>query len=355
MARGCRTLAATMNPFFLPLPRRALIAGLAALALAGCTKPPTSPSGSGGDGKPVKIGFLVKSASEAWFQTEWKFADQAAAKYGFELVKQPAADAEQLMAALDNLGAQGAQGVIVCTPDTKLGPAIVAKCKELNLKLLTVDDRLVDSQGQPLTDVPFLGISAENIGKQVGEALVAEAQKRGWKLSEVGAAVLTVDEIETCRLRTDGAAGVLLKAGMPAASIHRTPWKKPHDINSAVDAANVVLTQNPGVKKWVAFSSNDDGVLGFVRATEQRAIPAENVIGIGINGTSGKDDLKKEQPTGFHASILLSPKTHGYGTAEAMYLWIKEGKEPARETFTEGALIDRANFKEKLAAEGMEI
>ena len=35
----------------------------------------------------TKIGFIVKQPEEPWFQDEWKFADQAAEKYGFELVK----------------------------------------------------------------------------------------------------------------------------------------------------------------------------------------------------------------------------------------------------------------------------
>ena len=77
------------------------------------------------------------------------------------------------------------------------------------------------------------------------------------------------------------------------------------------------------------------------------------MIGIGINGTSGKDDLKKAK-TGFHASVLLSARTHGFSTAEAMYNWIKDGKEPAKETYTKGTLIDRANFAEKLKEEGIE-
>ena len=329
--------------------RRQALGLMALVVVAGCNPSPSS-NGSGG----IKVGFVVKSATEAWFQTEWKFADEAATKYGFELVKLAATDAEQVMAALDNLAAQGAQGVILCSPDTRLGPAIVAKCKEKNLKLIAVDDRLVDAQGKPLEDVHFVGISAREIGKQVGEGIAAEMSKRGWKPEDTGAAVLTVDEIETCRERTDGATEAVVAAGIPSTNIHRSPWKKPHDIPSAVDAANVVLTQNPQVKNWVAFSSNDDGVLGFVRASEQRGISAEQVIGIGINGTSGKDDLKKQSPTGFHASILLSPKTHGFGTAEAMYRWIKEGKEPEKLTLTTGTLIDRANFKEKLVAEGME-
>lgn len=330
---------------------------LGTLMLSGC--PSGEKSGGSGetkDGTPakdsVKIGFVVKDAAEPWFKTEWQFADEAAKKYGFQLIKIEAKDAEGVDSAINNIATQGAQGLIICTPDTKLGAIIVAKCKEKNLKLLSVDDRLLGPDGKPLTDIPYLGISASDIGTSVGEALAAEAKKRGWNLAEVGAAVLTVDEIETCKQRTDGASKALLAAGLPEKNLFLTPWKKPQQLPSAIDAANIALTQHPEIKKWVAYSSNDDGVLGFVRASEQRDIAPENVIGIGINGTSGKDDLKKEK-SGFHASVLLSARTHGFSTAEAMYQWITEGKEPAKETYTKGTLIDRSNFKDKLKEEGI--
>jgi L-arabinose transport system substrate-binding protein len=340
-----------------------MMMALGALTLTGC---PSSNTGAGGDtaapatgDKPaaaagdIKIGFVVKDSAEPWFQTEWKFAEEASKKYGFQLIKIEAKDAEGVDSAINNIAAQGAKGLIICTPDTKLGNTIVAKCKEKNIKLLTVDDRLLGPDGKPLTDIPYLGISAPEIGKSVGEAIAEEAKKRGWNLAEVGAAVLTVDEIETCKQRTDGASEALKAAGLPEKNFFLSAWKKPQQMETAVNAANIILTQHPEIKKWVAYSSNDDGVLGFVRATEQKSIAPENVIGIGINGTSGKDDLKKAK-TGFHASVLLSARTHGFSTAEAMYNWIKDGKEPAKETYTKGTLIDRANFVAKLKEEGIE-
>src|SRR6266436_9835504 len=81
----------------------------------------------------AKIGFVVKQPEEPWFQDEWKFAEQAAKEKGFTLVKIGATDGEKVQSAIDNLGAQGAQGFIICTPDVKLGPGIVAKAAANNL------------------------------------------------------------------------------------------------------------------------------------------------------------------------------------------------------------------------------
>jgi L-arabinose transport system substrate-binding protein len=334
--------------------KKVLVLGLAlaVTCMVGCSKGDDSAGASAGKGEKVKIGFLVKSAAEPWFQQEWKFADEAAAKYGFELVKIETKDADKVVSTMDNLSVQGVQGVIICTPDPKLGNAIVAKAKEHNMKLLTLDDRLIGPDGKPLTDVHHLGISAYDIGKMVGQALVDEMKRRSWNFAEVGAIAVNLDELETARQRIDGAIEVLTANGFPKERIFKSPWKT-QDIPGALDAANISLTQHPEIKKWIAFSSNDDGVLGVVRATEGRSIPAENVIGVGINGTSGVDDFKKSKPTGFFASVLLSPRKHGYGTAEMMYQWISQGKEPPKETWTSGILITRDNYKEMMDKEGL--
>ena len=70
---------------------------------------------------PVKIGFLVKSPENGWFQNEWKFADQAGKDLGFQVVKIGTPDGEKVVSAIDNLAAQGAQGLVICTQDVKLG------------------------------------------------------------------------------------------------------------------------------------------------------------------------------------------------------------------------------------------
>src|ERR1700722_17963456 len=95
----------------------------ALLFCLGCNKQ-TATDTSGSHPGALKLGFVVKQPEEPWFQLEWKFADEAAAKYGFDLVKVGAPDGEKVLTAIDNLAASGAQGFVICTPDTHLGPAI---------------------------------------------------------------------------------------------------------------------------------------------------------------------------------------------------------------------------------------
>ncbi|SKB38256.1 arabinose ABC transporter substrate-binding protein [Luteibacter sp. 22Crub2.1] len=296
--------------------------------------------------EPVKIGFVVKQPEEPWFQDEWKYAEQAAKEKGFTLVKIAAPDGGQVLTAIDNLKSQHAQGFVICTPDVKLGPSIVAKARIDKLKLMTVDDRLVDGSGKPIESVPHMGISATKIGEQVGQAISDEMKKRGWKPEETGALRISYDQLPTAKDRTDGAIAALIAAGFPKANVINAPQAKT-DTENAFNAANIAITQNPKFKHWVAFGLNDEAVLGAVRAAEGRNFRADNMIGVGIGGSkSALNEFAKAQPTGFFGSVLISPKRHGYETSVNMYEWIKNDKAPPPLTLTTGKLVTRANVTE---------
>lgn len=290
---------------------------------------------------PIKIGFVVKQPEEPWFQDEWKFAEVAAREKGFTLVKIAAPSGEKVMSAIDNLAAQKAQGFVICTPDVKLGPGIVAKARADGLKMMTVDDRLVDGAGKPIASVPYMGISAAEIGKQAGESIAAEARKRGWNLAEVGAIDVSYDQLPTSHDRTAAAADALIAAGMPRANVINAPMNHP-DTENGFNAANIALTKNSQFKHWVAFGLNDESVLGAVRAAEGRGIKADNMVGVGIGGSdSALNEFRKPEPTGFFGTVIISPKRHGEETSEYVYEWIKTGKEPPALTLTSGTLATR--------------
>lgn len=307
-------------------------------------------SGGGEPGR-IKIGFLVKQPEVVWFQKEWEFAQQAADRYGFDLIKIGATDAEKVLAAIGNLGAQGAQGFIICTPDVRLGPGIMARANLYGMKVFTVDDQLVGPDGQFL-DVPYMGISASDIGRKVGHALYGEYDRRGWPVEETAACIVTYDQLTTAKERTDGAIAALVEAGFPADRIHQTA-QRTTDIEGSFNAAGTLLTRFPDVKRWLVASMNDEGVIGAVRAMEGRGFSADTVIGIGIGGSSCVVEFQKSSPTGFYATCLISPKRHGYETAEWMYKWVTEGVEPPEDTRTEGIIITRDTYEQVMREHGL--
>ncbi len=324
-------------------------------AVAGGTKP----AAAGGDCTPttgpIKIGFIVKSMGDSWFQTETNFAKEEAKTLGAEIDVQEALNGSAVLSTIDTMATNGVQGIIICSPETQLGKAIKAATDRHKIKLMSVDDRLVGSDGKPLTEIPHLGISATNIGKQVGQSIADEIKKRGWKMEDVGALAITVPTLQTAKERVEGAESVLTAGGFKKENIIEAPWSGAVDIASASDAANAVLTAHASIKKWVVFSSNDDGVLGGIRSISNRGIPPTDIIGVGINGMLAAKEWEKGTPTGMFASILLQSKVHGANTVKMMDEWIKACTKPALETYTDGAVINKDNYKDALTKAGVSI
>ena len=302
---------------------------------------------------PVKIGFLVKQAEEPWFQDEWRYAEQTAHDKGFTLIKIGVPNGEKMMAAIDNLAAQKAQGFVICAPDVKLGMAVERAAKRNGLKVISVDDQLVDGSGKPIASIPHMGISSYEIGKQVGQGLAAEMKARGWAPADVGAMRMAFDQLPTAHERTMGAVDALKAAGFNAANIVDAVQAKT-DTESAFNAANITFTKQARFKHWLVFGMNDEAVLGAVRAAEGHGLKADALIGIGIGGSkTALNEFVKPLPTGFYGTVLISPKRHGYETTLAMYQWIAENKQPALLTLTSGTLMTRRNQAEVRAQNGL--
>jgi len=309
--------------------------------LGGCARP---------DGK-VRIGFLVKQPEEQWFQDEWRFAAMAARDKGFELIRIGAEDGDRVLAAIDTLYARYAQGFVICTPDPKLGTAIRLRAEANSLKLLTVDDRLLGPDDQPIASIPYLGISASAIGASAGQEAVAEAKRRGWPLAETAVLRIAYDSLDTGRERTENGARAAIAGGIAPDHVFSAP-QKTTDTEGGFTAADPVLTQQQAIRHWIVLGLNDETVLGGVRAAEGLGLGPDAVIGVGIGGSgTASAEFDKSRPTGFHASVLLSPRRHGYDSSAMMYEWIVGGIRPPLATYTTGQLMTRANYRALLAAD----
>ena len=216
----------------------------------------------------LKLGFLVKQPEEPWFQTEWKFADKAGKDLGFEVIKIAVPDGEKTLNAIDSLAASGAKGFVICTPDPKLGSAIVAKARGYDMKVIAVDDQFVNAKGKPMDTVPLVMMAATKIGERQGQELYKEMQKRGWDVKESAVMAITSNELDTARRRTTGSMDALKAAGFPGKTKFIRYLPNLTTSQGAFDAANSMLVQHPEVKHWLIVGMNDSTVLGGVRATE---------------------------------------------------------------------------------------
>lgn len=322
--------------------RRSMLGGTVTaggLALAGCARPP----------RDVRIGFIVKMPQEQWFQDEWRFARAAARDFGFSLIEVGAEDGDRVLSALNTLHARYAGGFVICAPDPRLGPAIANFARDSGMRAMSVDDRLSAASGAPVAGIPHVGISALAIGDLAGTAAASEARRRGWAPSDTGILRIAYDSLETGRERMAGAVAALRRQGY--AQVFDAP-QRTTDTEGAFTAAAPVLTARARVEHWIIIGLNDETVVGGVRAAEGLSLPQARLIGIGIGGSEAAiSELAKPRATGFFATVLLSPRRHGYETSAAMYRWIVDGKRPAAVTLTSGTLMTRDNFRSVLARE----
>ncbi|MGO2580024.1 MAG: arabinose ABC transporter substrate-binding protein [Halomonas sp.] len=301
----------------------------------------------------VKIGFIVKKPEQAWFINEQQAATAIGEELGFDVVRLSGEDGQEVLTAIDNLYAQGADGFVICPPDVRLGPAIMNRANQYNMKVVTVDDQFVNSSGEPMEGVPHLGMSGYKIGQQAGDAIAAEMEARGWDPEKVAALRITNNELPTAVERTDGATAALLDAGFPESNIFDAPQQN-SDTTSAFSAASPVLSQRGDYEHWVIYALNEESVLGGVRATEQYGLAAEDVIGVGINGSGAAfAEFSRDNPTGFHGTVAVSSTMHGRQTSEDLYRWISEDTQPPANTETSGVLMTRDNWQEVRAELGL--
>jgi len=321
-----------------------LLLPLAVIIAAGCTRkgvpgPPSAPTRT-------RIGFIVKTPESPWIQAELQAARKCSERYGFDLFTTPGTDAEQLLNAIDSFAKAQVRGLIISTPDPRLGPAILAKAKVKQMKVLAVDDQLAGVDDAPVK-IPFLGTSDRAVGRTVGSALYREFARRAWSAETTVACLVTYDEDAVLRERTGGAAEALIAAGFSDDRVYRCRART-IDADGAENAADLVLTQHPEAKCWLVFSFSDTAVIGAVRAIERRGFPAAAVIGIGIGAQSARSVFEHNEPAGFFATCFVSPQIQGYKAAEYVFKWVKDGLEPPADTRASGTIVTRENYKRLL-------
>ena len=286
--------------------------------------------------------YIEKVGTSPWFIEEVAGAQAEAERLGAKFSNQDVkADANLAITAVDNAVASGAAGIVIVVPDQQIGPAVLAKAKEAKMPVIAVDDSIKDADGK---GAPFVGFSAIEVGKQVGNAIADMHVARGWgDKIEPDTKLLSaeIQSVSVCMDRTDNAIAVLKD---------RLGLKDEQILHVAIDPgtqdvalANVAqaITAFPGVKKWLIASCGDEGVLGSVRSMEQAGYASDGLIGVGINGQLGCEEFKKADATGFRGSIAVASKIHGETAIRLLNDFVTKGIPIPARTIVAGNLITR--------------
>jgi L-arabinose transport system substrate-binding protein len=298
----------------------------------------------------IKMGFINKMGEHPWFVSEVAGAKAEAEKLGVRLSTQDVHfDANLALTTFDTMVGDGVKAIAIVVPDKALGPVVAEKAEKAGIRLIAVDDDIYTSDKKM---VPYVGMNAETIGRQVGaeEARIYKAE--GWdKFKDVKIGSIEDQKADTCMRRNRGAEAAFLEAvpSFDKANIVRIPYD--NHMESAITAVTTTLTAHPEAQHWIFYSCNDDGVLGGVRATENQGIPPKNVIGVGIDGSRACDAFGSGKPTGFRGTMYIDSAKEGAEAVQLLYASVKNDTPLPGTTYVNADLITAATFgpyKDKL-------
>lgn len=312
--------------------KKQLLAGIALIGM-------TAAAGAQDD---LKIGYINKMGDHPWFVAEVDGAQKAAEAGGAEFVSQDVQfNADLTITTLDTMIGDGVDGIAIVVPDKALGPVVAARAKEAGVPLVAVDDDITFEDGSP---VPYVGLNAFSIGKNVGRELARLYKEEGWADNEVRVASIEDRKADTCMQRNKGAEEAFLEElpDFDPENIVRVPYD--NTMVNSIDVMTTTLTANPQVTHWVFYSCNDDGVLGAARAMENSGYGAAEGMGVGIDGSRACDAFGSGRPSAFRGTMWLNSANHGRQAVELLLASIKDGTPLPQTTYSDPELITMANF-----------
>lgn len=293
----------------------------------------------------VKLGYINKMGEHPWFVAEVAGAKAEAKKLGVAISTQDVQfNADLALTTFDTMVGDGVKGIAIVVPDRALGPVVAEKAAKAGIKLVAVDD---DIYTQDKRMVPYIGMNAGDIGRQVGAEDARLYKQMGWdKLNDVRIASIEDRKADTCMQRNRGAEAAFLEAvpGFDKNHIVRIPYD--NTMNSSIDAVTTTLTANPAAQHWIFYSCNDDGVLGAVRATENAGMKPNQVIGVGIDGSRACDAYGSGAPTGFRGTEWIDSGKEGATAVALLVAAIRDNTPLPEKTYVTTDLINAGNFAE---------
>ncbi|KFB09351.1 substrate-binding domain-containing protein [Nitratireductor basaltis] len=289
----------------------------------------------------IKIGYINKMGDHPWFVAEVAGAKEAAEAGGAAFVSQDVQfNADLTITTLDTMIGDGVDGIAIVVPDRALGPIVAARAAEAGVPIIAVDDDIEDEAGNP---VPYVGLNAFAIGEQVGAELAKLYQEKGWEKGSVGIVSIEDRKADTCMQRNGGAEKALLEnSDLGEDQIIRAAYD--NTMVNAIDVMTTTLTANPQYDHWIFYACNDDGVLGAARAMENSNYPAENGIGIGIDGSRACDAFGNGRESAFKGTMWLNSENHGRDAVNLLLKKIKDGTELPEATYSDPEFVTLENF-----------
>lgn len=285
------------------------------LSLAACERNTTEP-----DRQMIRLAYISKDLKHYWFQQVVSGIRSRCMEYGIEYSAFDAHfDDETCMNQVDEIIAEGYDGLMICTTNQQLGAEIGKKCAEANIPVVTIDDTMRDHKGSTFSHV---GMATREVGGIGGVALAKLANDRGFfdEGNRTAILELTVNSLSVFQERLDGYNEALFtNADLTADDIVLidTPDGM-YENNRAALSAYFSEHDSSDVTHWIICGANDDCALSCMHQLRDMGFDMDHVIGCGLGGYElSIQEFEEGNPN--YISIMLQPDVEGSKATELLY------------------------------------
>jgi len=246
------------------------------------------------------------------------------------------------MQAVDNVIGQGADALMIVVTQQSLGPAVVEKCREAGIPVITIDDTIEDSDGNR---IPHVGLPTVETGVMGGHALAKLAMERDFFAPGNVVKVMQIDMsfLSVVHDRTVGYKAALQEDLPLKDEDFIVQDSKTGMFEENLPVASAILNSNPDVTHWLVTGINDDGAIAPLRVFEENGFPLENVLACGLGGyIMSYEEFQK--PHNSYIVTKLQPFAEGEAAVQILYDFITEGKEMPEETLVPGVIVTKDNY-----------
>ena len=319
------------------------------LGTAACSSGQSSDSASSGDagkkdGK-LTIAVLQKQGDQQYFVDEAQGAKDAASEAGDVEIKviDLGTDANKAVSEVENVIAQGVDGIVIVVPDAKVGPQVIDAAKAANIPLVAADDAIESGDGKA---APFVGFDGKSMGESVGTKAGELYKAAGWSAADTRIIASWQQDLQTCNDRVGGALDAFTAAvGGDVPEVVKIGTD--NSATEALDKAGAVLTDNQDVKNWVVWGCNDENETGVVTALQNSGVAPADIIGVGLGAYLTCKDWAAGQDTGNKAALFISGAEVGKAAITSMVGLLRDGTELPPKSIANTVIVNADNWEDE--------
>jgi len=295
------------------------------------------------EGKTVRIAYISKMLTNPWFVAEDNGMIDTAEKLGIEYFSIDSNLAEEACAAaVDNALARNIGGLAITVVNQGTGPSVAEKANAAGVALITLDDDIVDHDGNP---IPHVGMPTVDVGVLGGARLAEMALARGFFDEGNKVALLQVDaaKVTVLKPRLDGYQKALLE-NTPLTEADILYVDTPDAmLENSLGPIQAMVVANPDVTHWIVGGVNDDTAVAAVKVWEEAGISKENYLACGIGGYSMSVE-EWERGNDSFITVVLDPYNEGVAAMINLYNHIITGEPMPMMTLINGQIASIENW-----------